>query len=73
MKYIFPLSFKVNNEKWLSLAVVCVIYLIVSYVAKLILGMIPFFTLMFNIISAVIGMYCLMGIIAAIFVYMKKL
>ena len=73
MKYIFPLSFKVNNEKWLSLAVVCVIYLIVSYVAKLILGMIPFFTLMFNIISAVIGMYCLMGIIAAILVYMKKL
>ncbi|MGN0173126.1 MAG: hypothetical protein ACI39F_01685 [Acutalibacteraceae bacterium] len=73
MKYIFPLSFKVNNEKWLSLAVVCVIYLFVSYAAKLILGMIPFFTLMFNIISAVIGMYCLMGIIAAILVYMKKL
>ncbi len=73
MKYLFPLSFKVNSEKATTLALVCLIYIVVFYLVKFLCGLSSVFVLGFNIISSVVGMYCLMGVIAAILVYMKRL
>lgn len=73
MKYIFPLSFKVNSEKAITLVAVCLIYIVVFYLVKFLCGLSSVFILGFNIISSVFGMYCLMGIIASILVYMKRI
>ena len=73
MKYLFPLSFKVNSEKATTLALVCLIYIVVFYLVRFLCGLSSVFVLEFNIISSVVGMYCLMGVIAAILVYMKRL
>lgn len=73
MKYLFPLSFKVNSQKALSLVLVCLAYIVLSYLVKFLCGLPSVFVLGFNIISSVVGMYCLMGIIAAILVFMKRL
>lgn len=63
MKYIFPLSFKVNNQKLISLLIICVIYFAIYIVSKYLCSLSSVLTLVFNVISALIAMYCLMGII----------
>jgi len=72
MKKIFPLSYKVNPEKPLSLVIIGLIYIISIYVIRLVLSFIPIFQIVFNIISAVLTLYVMCALTVAILVYIKR-
>lgn len=77
MKALFPLSFKAKPNDIASLIIICVIYLavtvLVGFVIGFVLGKLPIFGAAFSVLSALIQLYCLMGIVAAILVYMRIL
>ena len=72
MRYVFPLSYKVNSEKPISLVAVCLIYVVATYLVRFLLGIIPVFKLAFNIISALFTLYVFIGITIAVLVYLKR-
>lgn len=72
LKYIFPLSYKVNSEKPISVVVVCLIYVAATYLVRFLLGAIPVLKLTFNILSALFTLYVFIGITIAVLVYLKR-
>ena len=73
MKYIFPLSYKVNPERPKTVVIVCLIYVIATYLVRFLLGLIPFFKIAFNVLAALFTLYVFMGITIAVLIYLRRI
>ena len=74
LKKYFPFSFKAKDVK--DLVINIVIYLVVSIVGGWVLGLIgaiPVIGLIADLIGALLGLYCLVGIVLALLDYFKLL
>ena len=72
MKKLFPLSYKVNPEKPLSLVVIGLIYIISLYIIRVLFSIIPIFKIVFNVIAAGLTLYVICALTVAILVYIKR-
>ena len=72
MRKLFPLNKIVNSEKGITIFLVGMIYVISSYLVRLLLSLIPFFKFGFNLLAAIFTFYCFFGIVYAISDYIKK-
>ena len=74
LKKYFPFSFKAKDVK--DLVINIVIYLVVSIVSGWVLGLIgaiPVIGLIADLVGALLGLYCLVGIVLALLDYFKLL
>lgn len=74
LKKYFPFSFKAKDVK--DLVINIVIYLVVSIVGGWVLGLIgaiPVIGLIADLVGALLGLYCLVGIVLALLDYFKLL
>ena len=74
LKKYFPFSFKAKDVK--DLVINIVIYLVVSIVGGWVLGLIgaiPVIGLIADLIGALLGLYCLVGIVLALLDHFKLL
>ena len=74
LKKYFPFSFKAKDVKDLVINIVS--YLVVSIVGGWVLGLIgaiPVIGLIADLIGALLGLYCLVGIVLALLDYFKLL
>ncbi|MEG2053476.1 MAG: hypothetical protein RR052_00900 [Oscillospiraceae bacterium] len=72
LKKLFPLSFRAIDSKNLLISVL--IYIVVPAVIKFVFSLltwIPILGMILNIISWIIGLYCVVGIVLAILAYAK--
>ncbi len=74
IKPFFPLNNKVQKGNAGSLAIAILLYLAVSVVCGIILGLlslIPFVGILTTIVGALVGLYCLAGIVLAIVAFVQ--
>ena len=72
MKKLFPLSYKVNPEKPLSLVVIGLIYIISLYIIRILFSIISIFKIVFTVIVAALTLYVICALTVAILVYIKR-
>ena len=72
MKRIFPLSYKVNPEKPMSVVLIGLVYVVVLYIIRILFALIPFFKIGFNILSAALTLYVICALTVAILRYIKR-
>ncbi len=72
LKKIFPLSFREPTTN--NLVVTIIIYVVVSFVVGLVLGIlgkIPLIGWIFTIVSSLVGLYCFIGIVLVVLFFLK--
>lgn len=72
LKPYFPHAFKANSIK--DLIINLLIYAVIAFVGGLLLGLlsaIPIVGFIFNVLAWVLDIYCVVGVILAILVFLK--
>ncbi len=72
LKKLFPLSFREATTN--NLVVTIIVYIVVSAVVGLVLGLlakIPLIGWIFSIVSGLVGLYCFIGIVLVVLVFLK--
>ncbi len=75
LKKVFPLSFSLVKDV-ASLIIGIIIYVVVGAVAPIVLGILGFIPIIgwiLSIVTALLGIYCLAGIVILCLVYFKVL
>ncbi len=76
LKKVFPLSFKANDVAYLVISII--VYVLASTIIGVINGILAIIPLIgfilaavFGLVSAIVGIYCLAGIVISILVFLK--